>query len=347
MNLRGANLAEANLNKVNFCSADLSQACLQKTNCHRTSFIWANLSESRFNDADLSEADFFNANLYGADLSRANCSNARFTQANLRRASLSETELSRADLSEANLSKARLNSANLSEANLNSSDLHEAELLEADLNRASLYRTNLRQSELSQANLSRSQLRKAYLIETRLLSTSLWRAVLTGVYIRDWIINRETDFSEVNCKYIYIQNDLTERYPSDHDFGADEFIRFVRKIENTTHLVFEKYINWQVFLSSFQALRSKYDHDDFWVEALEKKDNDLLLIRIKIPPDSSGVLIVKEFAELYHSSWQNHSSWQSIEKLDAKDENPQDIQGQTRKTDLLELIKLAARSLDT
>ena len=340
VNLRGANLSEANLSSVNFCSADLSQASLQKTNCHKTSFIWANLSESSFNYADLGEADFFNTNLYGANLSRANCSNTRFTQANLSRANLSETELSRADLSEVNLSKASLNAANLSEANLNGSDLYEAELLEADLNRASLYRTNLRKADLSKANLSRSHLREAYLTETRLLSTSLWQAVLTGAYISDWVINSETDFTEVVCKYIYIQNDLRERYPFDHDFGADEFIGFVRQIENSTTLAFANNINWQLFLYSLQELRSRYHHYEFLVIALEKRDNDILLVRITIPPGSNGGLIAKEFTELYHSSWQ------ALEKKHSRDGNPQDIQGQTFTIDLLALIKLAARGLD-
>ena len=340
VNLRGANLSEANLRRVDFCSADLSQACLEKTNCHRTSFIWANLSESSLKYADLGEADFYNANLYGANLSRANCSNARFTQANLSRASLSETELSRADLSEVNLSKAILNVANLSEANLNCSDLHEAELLEANLNRASLCRTNLRKADLSKANLSRAHLSEAYLVETRLLSTSLWQALLTGVYISDWTINSETDFNEVICDYIYRQNEPRIKYPFNRDFSADEFVRFVRKIDNTTTLVFENQINWQFFLYSLEQLQSKYARHEFLVIALEKRDNDILSVRITIPPDSNGGLITKEFTELYHSSRQ------TPEKTYAGDESPQGRQGKTCKIDLLSLIKLAAHNLD-
>ena len=339
VNLRGTNLSEANLSGVNFCSADLSQTILQKTNCHKASFIWANLSESSFSDADLSEADFFNANLHGATLSRANCSNARFTRANLSRANLDETEFSRADLSEANLSKASLNAANLSEANFNYSDLHEAELLEADLNRASLYQTNLRQAVLNKANLSRAKLNEAYLIKTHLLSTSLWQAVLTGASISDWVINNETDFNEVSCKYIYMQHGMKERYLLNHDFDPGEFTRFVQHTENRANLIFNNGINWRIFLSSFQKLRSRYDHYDFLIEALENKDDNIFLIRIRIPPSSSGTLIAKEFSELYNSAWQR------VKNLHAKTENLQTMQGQMCSTDLLELIKHAVHNL--
>nr|MDJ0707248.1 pentapeptide repeat-containing protein [Leptolyngbyaceae cyanobacterium MO_188.B28] len=263
-----------------------------------------------------------------------------FTQANLSRASLSETELSRADLSEVNLSKAILNVANLSEANLNCSDLHEAELLGANLNRASLCRTNLRKADLSKANLSRAHLSEAYLVETRLLSTSLWQALLTGAYISDWSINSETDLNEVICNYIYSQNEPRIKYPFNRDFSADEFARFVRQIDNTTTLVFEKHINWQFFLYSLEELRSRYDHYEFLVIALEKKDNDILLVRITIPPDSNREGITKEFTELYHASRQ------TSEKTYARDESSQGRQGKASKIDLLSLIKLAARSLD-
>ena len=91
VDLRGANLYEANLRGVNLSGANLYGADLRGANLYGANLRGANLYR-----ADLSEADLRGANLYGADLRGVN----------LYGADLSEADLYGADLYGANLSGA-------------------------------------------------------------------------------------------------------------------------------------------------------------------------------------------------------------------------------------------------
>jgi uncharacterized protein YjbI with pentapeptide repeats len=173
INLRGANLSDADLIEANLREADLRGADLWGANLReadlRGAKLWgANLRGANLNGANLSgtvggkfdwdptangsgrsrgwadlNTDLSRANLRGANLREANLRGAFLIEANLRGANLiganlSGTDLWGADLSEANLSEADLSGANLRGANLSGADLWGANLIEADLSGACL-----------------------------------------------------------------------------------------------------------------------------------------------------------------------------------------------------------------
>lgn len=113
-----AQIAGANLSKMNLVFAHLAGASL----------AGANLRQAYLNRAFLLEADLSGADLIGADLIRADLSSA-----DLSRADLSGADLSGADLSGANLSGANLSGANLSGANLKEAQLHQVDLTKAKI----------------------------------------------------------------------------------------------------------------------------------------------------------------------------------------------------------------------
>jgi len=126
-NLRGVNLADADL--------------------------WgANLSGANLSDADLADANLRGANLSGVNLTDADLSGANLTDAPLRYA----------DLRGANLSGADLWDADLSGANLGGADLRGGYLWGADLSGADLSGANLTDADLSRANLGGADLRGVY-----------------------------------------------------------------------------------------------------------------------------------------------------------------------------------------
>ncbi len=341
VNLRGTELSEANLSRVNFCSADLSGTVLRDANCREANFIWANLSEANLNHANLAGADFYRTNLFGAKLNRANCSQARFVEAELSRANLSQADLTRADLSEANLNESVLIQANLSEVDLNHANLGRANLVEANLNRANLCQANLKRAELNQTNLSRANLKEACLIEICLKEASLWRATLTGACIENWKINQHTNFEEVICQYIYLQRNKQERYPFRRDFQPGELSQFIRQIDCFVNLTFSDGIDWQAFLQCFGELQSKYGEPNLSIQAFEKKDSDIFVVRLKILNSSSQTVVATEFLQLYNRVLQN-SRLQEQKELEVKT-----TKDKSKGTDLLELARLAAYSPNT
>ena len=139
LNLSGANLTNAKLEKikldsVNLAGANLKCACLKEAQLHHTKLMGANLES----------ANLYKANLYGTKLAKANLIKANLSEVNL---SLNVcVELNGANLSGANLSKSYLRKALLSEVNFSDANLSRANLLEANLGSANLQRVKLSQA---------------------------------------------------------------------------------------------------------------------------------------------------------------------------------------------------------
>ncbi|MFH1551187.1 MAG: pentapeptide repeat-containing protein [Planctomycetota bacterium] len=136
--LRRADLKNQNLHyRVNLKRADLTDANLQGTN---------------LSDVNLQEADLSNANLRGADLSDANFQDAVLRNTNFQEANLWNANLQRADLSIANLQMADIGSSNLQKAYFEKAKLQGADFNCADVAGPVLKKSRLdaSQSEVEQ-----------------------------------------------------------------------------------------------------------------------------------------------------------------------------------------------------
>ncbi len=161
LNFRRANLQRADLVKVDFEGADLSEASLQGANLHRANMEGANLSFAQINGAYLNdtimeEADCSFAKMQGASLSEAKIARANLFGVAMEGAELINTHMERADLSfatmgGANLFKVRLEGADLNHANLESADLYECFIDSANVSLADFTAvTDLTQNQLNQ-----------------------------------------------------------------------------------------------------------------------------------------------------------------------------------------------------
>jgi uncharacterized protein YjbI with pentapeptide repeats len=130
-NLREADLSGADLREADLSGADLRDADLRGAFLYRANFTGADLWGANFGGADLSEADLLEADLRCADL----------TGAYLRSASFQEANLSWARLMEADLTRASFNLADLKGADLSKADLTDVDLSDANLTRANLSKT--------------------------------------------------------------------------------------------------------------------------------------------------------------------------------------------------------------
>src|SRR5215204_5490480 len=152
VNLRGADLQGANLQRAYLQEANLYGAYLQEAYLEEADLLGANLQEAYLQEANLQRANLFRANVEGADLQGANLQRASLYEANLIGAYLQEANLQEAYLQGANLQEAYLQEAYLQEANLEGADLQEADLQGAYLQGAKLRGAqNLIQGQVEQA----------------------------------------------------------------------------------------------------------------------------------------------------------------------------------------------------
>ncbi len=278
-------------------------------------------------------------NLRDSDLSGADLRWVNLRDSYLVKADFSKTDLRESDLSEADLSRANLNRANLSRA-----DLFEADLSGADLSEAKLIMANLSGTRLIGANLCETNLSKVCLIRTQALETNFQRATLTGATIEDWNINSQTILDDVICDYVYLKPNKQERRPHDpnKNFAPGEFTKLFLHALETVDLIFKDGIDWQAFLTSFQALRVKKCGEGELpvIQAIENKDDGAFVIRVKVSPDANKAEIEKSFKVKYRRALKAREE-QYRKLLQAKDKEIAIYRQQS--ADFMEIIRLQAR----
>jgi hypothetical protein len=137
--LRGHDLRQAPLDRVNLAGADLQAA---------------RLTRARMRRVILRDADLRGAELDGADLRQADLRSANLDRARLGGSDLTGAQLQDADLIRTDLVAAILRDADLTGANLRSADLRDADLSYADVTRANLRGARFNASTILPVTLS-------------------------------------------------------------------------------------------------------------------------------------------------------------------------------------------------
>ncbi len=278
------------------------------------------------------EIDLSDANLSDANLMRANVVKV----VNLREAIFSDADLSGADLRRTYLLESNLRQANLSRANLSGANLSDADLRRANQSNADLSRADLSRTDLSEADLRRADLRRAYLLEA-----NLSRVNFTGATIEDWSINSQTILDNVICNYVFLKEGQQERRPSDpnRNFETGELAQLVGRYIETVDLIFLDGIDWKAFLSSLQILRVEYSEQNVFLQAIEKKSDGSLVIRLNIPSDLDKAELESHGKHLYENNLQVLEAQYRAE-LQAKDREITLYKEQS--AEMIEIVKLLA-----
>jgi uncharacterized protein YjbI with pentapeptide repeats len=303
IDLRNAHLPNADLSGADLHSADLRDADLRYVTLQKASLNHANLSQTILRGSDLNDCSCRHA-----DFRRAYLSYASLKHCDLHAADLSETDLSDADLSYSRLDSAIFISADLRRVYLSDARLHFANLYNSDLSYATLRYTDFFQADLRRANLSYADLSGANLAETRVLSTNLYSAVMTGACVDDWHIGRRTHLDKVHCRYIFRKFDpkrqiFLHRLPEDPSriFVPGEFtFRFqvLQSALSVIDLQFSEGIDWQAFLSAFQGLLQERPDEIINLRGIERK-GETFVIRLEVDAEADKSTIESKLQALY------------------------------------------------
>jgi len=277
---------------ANLDRANLREAHLEEANLREASLIGANLIE-----ANLSGVYLRQANLTGADLHRV-----VLTGADLSEAILNSADLSRANLAGAYLLKASLSKAHLLRANLEDVYLLRADLKAANLRGASLQRADLSGAYLSDTSLNEADLSDAYLLESHLIRTNLDGAQMTGCCIANWHLE-DTDFSKVNCRYVFTQFNYTtksptDRYPVGRDLETGELGRQYQEDTSVMEVHLTEAPNWEAFAFTLAQIDREGNGLGLTVKSYEAAD-DHYLVRLKATRLVNAKLLSRRIFQLY------------------------------------------------
>jgi hypothetical protein len=259
---------------IDLSGTELSESDLSKTILNKAYFNGSNLSRVNLASAYLIDARLSMADLNGADLSRAILKGACFSGANLSGANLSESDLRGSNLSGTILAKANLTGADLTDSDLSMADLRGAYLVNANLSRAKL-------------------------LTTQALSTDFSKAVFTGACLEDWHTNDTTNLDHVICDYVYLRQNQQERRPISGKFAPGEFTKLFQKVQETVDLIFRNGIDWNAFAYSFKRVEVENQSAQLDVQSIEKKGDEVLLVRVSVSSDADKSKIHSEFMQGY------------------------------------------------
>lgn len=184
--LRGADLREADLTRMNLAGAKLGDDDPLATEDERRQLA------ARLDRAVLAGTNLEGTVAPGVNFAGANLRAASFINANLMGANLTEVYAA-----EANFAGARLTEANLEEARLDQANLAGAVLVGAKLARARLRQAHCEATDFGLANLAGADLRHAYCDD----QTYLGGALLDGALL-EGVRYRETDLTAVDWSQV-------------------------------------------------------------------------------------------------------------------------------------------------
>jgi uncharacterized protein YjbI with pentapeptide repeats len=254
---------------------------------HSWSVALCTFGNTSFHNKDLSHTDFTNADLANIDLRASRFDRTCFRGVTgLDRARLDnryfdidrpkvQQLLTQGTSTETDFNGLNLQGAYLKQAEMPNFALIGTNLTLADLSGGSLRNTNLSRANLSGADLTGADLQNSMLVQADLTGADLTGADLTGACIENWNINGRTNFSDVQCDYIYRKLDdtgkSTDRYPRDRNFERGEFTALYQEAENVAELFFKEGVNWRIFAFSLQKLQLEDEDLDLQLRTIEKR----------------------------------------------------------------------------
>ena len=258
------------------------------TTAPRTNFRNANLTDAIFVRAKLKSVDFREANLTRVDWHKAEI---------LHCVASGETYIKNLSLRQLLITGEGQNQ------NFDRQDLRGVNLQKANLTNASFIDT-----DLSQANLQETILLEAKLVQTNLDKADLRNADLTGAYIEDWGITRNTIFEGIKGDYIYqkrptkYDRDPNRMPPSQQgNFGKNDLYVFITSVLDTLDLYHQQNINAGVAITVLKGLTEDYPVK-FELVGIEKRGNSQYVMKLKLFGQASQFLIQQEYYDRYEQS---------------------------------------------
>ncbi|MEA5495958.1 pentapeptide repeat-containing protein [Limnoraphis robusta Tam1] len=147
---------------------------------------------------------------------------------------------------------------------------------------------DLTDAELTGADLKSADLRGSLLIRTQLVGVDFTGANLTGCCIKDWSVNDQTNFTEVECDYVYLdvdeQGQATRRSPVDRNFEPREFESLYQQVEEVIELIFKEGENWKAVAFGLDKLQLENEDLGLQLKGIERR-GDRLVVKVSYNGD--------------------------------------------------------------
>lgn len=257
----------------------------------------------RFKQLAIAASCWGGESFYNLDLSRVNFRNADLSNTDLRAKKLYRTcfqgvtglKRARVDDRYLDLPNSQVQHL-LTKGYSDAKDFSHVNLRGAYLQNADLSQFNLTDAELTGADLKAADLRGSLLMRTQMIDVDLTGAKLTGCCVKDWSVNSQTDFTHVECDYVYREIDedgkFCDRFPQNRDFESREFESLYQEVENVIELIFKEGEDWRAVLFSLKQIQFEDEGLGLELKGVERR-GDRWVVKVTYNPQRDKAEVEK------------------------------------------------------
>ncbi|WP_271948138.1 pentapeptide repeat-containing protein [Microcystis aeruginosa] len=158
---------------------------------------------------------------------------------------------------------------------------------------------NFSGSDLTNAHLKYACLEQANLSNVNAIGSDFTGATFTGACIENWTVGANTNFNNVKCEYIYLEQGQRERKPASGSFQEGDFEKIILQYQKSLDLLFRNGDDPEAFKLALPLMLELRKEDGYYFKSIENLgDGDILLRLAHNNPNPNKALAYSLFTKL-------------------------------------------------
>ncbi|GBL11397.1 serine/threonine-protein kinase B [Microcystis aeruginosa Sj] len=159
--------------------------------------------------------------------------------------------------------------------------------------------TNFSGSDLTNSHFKYACLEEANLSNVNAIGSDFTGANLTGACIENWTVGANTNFNNIKCEYIYLEQGQRERKPASGSFQEGDFEKIILQYQKSLDLLFRNGDDPEAFKLALPLMLELRKEDGYYFKSIENiGDGDILLRLAHNNPNPNKALAYSLFTKL-------------------------------------------------
>lgn len=132
------------------------------------------------------------------------------------------------------------------------------------------------------ASLRGANLKGANLTCVNAINTDFTGADLNNVCIQDWNISKDTKFTGVQCRRVFLKQNQQEPKPDSGEFKEGEFEKWVTELQDTIDLIFQKGLSLRSLAYAITQVGIDHEETELTLESIAHKGDEVVVVKVGI-----------------------------------------------------------------
>ncbi|NCR23681.1 MAG: pentapeptide repeat-containing protein [Microcystis aeruginosa L111-01] len=259
--------------------------------------VWLLFFDNRDNQEWMGSDSFDKSNLDGANFSGSTLDKCDLRNAIIDHIDWSDTKFINC-IFPANLNKKEIQEL-CSTRNGREKEFAFIDLKNFNLSYIDFTAANFSGSDLTNAHLKYACLEQANLSNVNAIGSDFTGATFTGACIENWTVGANTNFNNIKCEYIYLEQGQKERKPASGFFQEGDFEKIIIQYQKSLDILFRNGDDPEAFKLALPLMLELRKEDGYYFKSIENiGDGDILLRLAHNNPNPNKALAYSLFTKL-------------------------------------------------